>query len=68
MRSFPIQSWWVHFVSPDRAAVVTIHPSGWEKHQGKSSVFKLGGQTVRRASEQLAATGPFLCTRQNERS
>src|ERR1700693_2320180 len=26
----------VHFVSPDRAAVVTIHHSGWEKLQVKS--------------------------------
>ena len=29
----------------DRVAVVTIHRSGWEKHQGKSSVIEFGGST-----------------------
>jgi hypothetical protein len=47
-------------VSPDRAAVVTIHRSGREKQQGKSSTIKLKGVTVLGDHRQLAGRFPFL--------
>jgi hypothetical protein len=53
------------FVSPDRVAGVTIHRSGREKQQVKSSTIRRGH--IRHTSDRgkLAGWGPFLCTRQN---
>ena len=45
----------VHFVSPDRAAVVTIHHSSQEKRQAQSSADT--GEEARRA---MAGAFPFL--------
>ena len=52
----------VHFVSPDRVAVVTIHHSGWEKQQGNSSTTT----SAKGIKSNRAGSFPFLCTRQNE--
>jgi hypothetical protein len=47
-------------VSPDRAAVVTIHRSGWEKQQVNSSTIWLGPHQPDIGSGQLAGWGSFF--------
>jgi hypothetical protein len=44
----------------DRAAVVTIHHSEWEKHRGNSSTIRLRPRQADIRSGELAGCVPFL--------